>query len=58
MPHALKGELFSVTARDNKRMVASAFRLEGAPTCGAIHGVADAARAAERRSGVVLPACA
>ncbi len=55
-PHALQGELFSVTTRDKKRIVANAFHLEGAPTCGAVHGVAGAARAAERRSGVVLSA--
>jgi hypothetical protein len=54
--HALHGELFAVTLRDKKRIGANAFRLDGAPTCGAIRGNAGAARAAERRSGVALAA--
>jgi hypothetical protein len=55
-PHALKGELFSVTTRDKKRLAASQFHLDGLPTCGAVAGRAGAARAAERRSGVALSA--
>jgi hypothetical protein len=55
-PHALRGELFAITIRDKKRIGANAFHLESAPTCAALQGVADAARAAERRPGVVLVA--
>ena len=55
-PHALAGELFSVTTRDKTRRAASQFHLDALPTCGAIAGRADAARAAERRSGVALSA--
>ena len=54
--HALAGELFSVTRRDKQRIPASRFRLEGAPTCGTIAAQAGAARAAERRRGVVVSA--
>ena len=56
VPHALKGELFSVTTRDKKRLVSGEFHLDAPLACEAIAGRADAARAADRRSGVALVA--
>ncbi len=55
-PHALKGDLFSVTTRDKQRSGASEFRLDGAPACSQIAARPDAARAAERHAGVALAA--
>ncbi|MCK9687810.1 enterotoxin [Scleromatobacter humisilvae] len=55
-PHALKGELFSVTTRDKKRTASGEFRLDSAPVCEVVAGRPDAARAAERHAGVALRA--
>jgi hypothetical protein len=55
-PHALKGELFSVTTRDKVRIGSNAFRLDAAPACETVSGRPDAARAAQRRPGVALRA--
>jgi len=54
--HALKGELFSVTTRDNKRLGSGEFHLDAPPACETIAGRSDAARAADRRSGSALVA--
>jgi len=56
VPHALQGELFSVTTRAKLRLGSNDFHLDAAPVCEAIAGRADAARAAERRAGVALRA--
>ena len=55
-PHALKGELFSVTTRDKKRVGSGEFRLDAPPACETIVGRPEAARAADRRAGVALAA--
>jgi hypothetical protein len=55
-PHALKGELFSVTTRAKMRLGSNEFRLAAAPACETVAGRDDAARAAERRAGVALRA--
>ena len=55
-PHALKGELFSVTTRDKKRLGSGEFHLDAPLACETIAGRADAARAADRRPGVALVA--
>lgn len=55
-PHALSGELFSVTTRDRTRLGSNDFHLEDAPACEPVAGRADAARAADRRPGVALRA--
>src|SRR5258705_10081427 len=54
---ALDGELFDLQLRDSKTPVpASAFRLDGKPTCAAIVATADASRAADRHPGMQLQA--
>ncbi len=53
--HPLKGELFSVTLRDKTRIGSNQFLLQTLD-CEKIEGHADAARAAERRSGMALTA--
>ena len=48
----LRGELFSVTTRDKRRIVASQFHLDGLPTCGAVEGRApDAAQQCRWQAG-------
>ncbi|MBW8758596.1 MAG: enterotoxin [Burkholderiales bacterium] len=49
--HPLKGELFTVTLRDKRRIAASEFRIERDVECRMFPGHADAVRAAERRNG-------
>jgi len=56
VPHALQGELFSVTTRAKLRLGSKDFHLDATPVCETIAGHADAARAAERRAGVALHA--
>jgi hypothetical protein len=53
--HPLKGELFSVTLRDKTRIGSDQFRLQTLD-CERVEGHPDAARAAERRSGMMLTA--
>jgi len=53
--HPLKGELFSVTLRDKTRIGSDQFRLQTLD-CERIEEHPDAARAAERRSGMMLTA--
>ncbi len=53
---ALEGELFALTARDGRRIAASAFRLDTPLACVPVTGEPSAARAAERRAGVALTA--
>ena len=55
-PHALKGELFSVTTRARTRLGSNDFRLDAAPVCEAVAARPEAARASERRPGVALRA--
>jgi hypothetical protein len=49
--HALRGELFTLTLRDKRRIAASEFRIEGNVQHDRIEGRPEAARAAERRGG-------
>jgi hypothetical protein len=50
-PHALKGELFSVTTRAKMRLGSNEFRLAAAPACETVAGRDDAARARGRSGG-------
>ena len=50
----LDGELFQLKLRDDRLLVASAFRLDGPVTCALVEARPGAARAAERRAGVEL----
>jgi hypothetical protein len=53
----LPGELFTVTLRvDKSKRLASQFKLQGPPTCRVLEANADAARAADRRTGLTLEA--
>jgi hypothetical protein len=53
---ALDGQLFAVTVRGGKTIGASQFQLEGPVQCQPVAAQAGAARAADRRAGVMLSA--
>ncbi len=55
-PRALAGELFSLTPRGASAIGGSRFTLAAPPACSEVAALPNAARAAERRSGMALDA--